>query len=184
MRCCLGDLDFRRASPAGFRNLGDTRLGCATEVPGRAKPLPNLDLTAFMDTPCAVLTPAQLTRLGDFEPPVPEQTDRGSRCSFNQKNVVMPGYSVGLNTKGISFEASKDNMKTTKVFRETDVAGYPAFGYDALGGTGVCSTVVRASAKATVIVTVVGDTTVSPELKDCFSVTEMVAMVVVTNLKS
>lgn len=158
--------------------------GCSAEVPGHAKALPDLDVSKFTDKPCSLLTPSQLAQLGDFANPVPRQEPDKSACELNPHNVGRAGYLVTLRTKGISFESARDNMKGSPEYRETDIAGYPAFSYSGSDTKGICTTSVRPSDKGALQVTVVGEPEFSPELEDSCGATEKAAALVVTNLKA
>ncbi|WP_045311459.1 DUF3558 family protein [Lentzea aerocolonigenes] len=156
--------------------------GCSTAVAGHAKPLPDLDVSRFTDKPCSLITPSQLNQLGDFETPVPQQEPGKSMCKLNPRRVFKPGYSLSVRQDSL-FESGRENTKGAPVYRETEVAGYPAFSYSGSDIGGVCSTVVRSSSRSSIQVTVVGEPEVSPELADACSATEKTAAVVVTNLK-
>lgn len=175
--------------------------GCSTKDPGRAtteSPTtettspsssrrasgPDLDISKFASRTCDLLTADQLARLGTFDHPETDDDAFGPGCRWGAKEVLKgAAYTVTLSTKGNTLESMMANARTEPVFRETTVAGYPAFSSDGTNGKGNCGTYVRTSSKDAVVVQISIENKDAPEYKDSCGATEKVAALVVENLK-
>lgn len=162
-----------------------TSPGTQTTSPSKSAPVsgPDLDLNKFASNPCDLLKADQLAQLGTFKAPTTRDAPLGPSCRWNPQNIKGATYSVTLSTKGNTFESMMENAKAGPVFKETVVAGYPAYNSDITNGKGNCATTVRTSGKDAVAVAIALENEDAPEYKDSCSFAEKAAALVVQNLK-
>ncbi|GAA0253265.1 hypothetical protein GCM10010492_62380 [Saccharothrix mutabilis subsp. mutabilis] len=135
------------ASTTGGGSTTTTKTSAKPSGPGA------LDLGKFASDPCTILTPAQLSPLGTFDPAEREDSPNGPGCAWIGTDVLKDStYRIVLVTKGPTLESYRENSKSLKVFRDATVAGYPAISYDTASGTKDCTTVIGSSDKDAVVV--------------------------------
>ncbi|MET8756302.1 DUF3558 domain-containing protein [Lentzea sp. NPDC004782] len=166
------------------RPTASNPTGTTPSSTSKAAPGPDLDLSKFTSRPCDLLTAAQLAQLGTFDPPTSGHQELGPGCRWEAKEVLKgAAYSVTLSTEGNTLESMREASKAEPVFRETTVAGYPAFSKDGTTGKGNCGTAVKTSSKEAIYVQISTLNKETPEYKDSCRATEKVAALVVQNLK-
>jgi len=142
----------------------------------------DLDLSKFADDPCRLLSTAELNTQDDFKEPKLNETPTGPSCIWDPKDSKRPAYVVTLSTKE-SLESLKEKAKSGRTFRETTVAGLPAFVSNTGDGKGTCDTTFRASSEEAVEVRITSHFTGNPEYKIACDISEKVAGLVVAKLK-
>lgn len=168
------------------RPTPETTSGATETTSTSKKPAsgPDLDLSKFAGDPCKLLKSDQLAQLGDFDPAKQRSNSLGPGCTWDPKDVTKgASYEITLSTKGNNLESMMKNAKTEPVFKETTVAGYPAFSSDGTNGKGNCGTYVGTSDKEAIVVQISLEDKTAPEYQDSCSATEKVAALVIQNLK-
>ncbi|MCP2247961.1 DUF3558 domain-containing protein [Lentzea aerocolonigenes] len=149
--------------------------GCSTSS--------DLDLSKFVDDPCRLFTGNELNPADEFHDPKLKDTSQGPHCFWGPKAMTRPGYSVTLSTKK-TFEELKEKARKGQTFRETTVAGYPAFVSNVGDGQGTCDTTVAASDGAAVEVQITTNFRAEPEYPIACELSEKLAGRVVEKLKA
>jgi len=149
--------------------------GCSTSS--------DLDLSKFVDDPCRLFTGNELNSKDEFHDPKLKDTWQGPSCFWGPKAVKRPAYMITLSTKK-TFDALKEQAGKGKTFRETTVAGYPAFVSDAGDGQGTCDTTISASDGAAVEVRITTNFKAEPEYPIACELSEKLAGRVVEKLKA
>lgn len=149
--------------------------GCSTSS--------DLDLSKFADDPCRLFTGKELNAADEFNAPKLKDTSQGPHCFWGTKAMTRPGYSVTFSTKE-TFEELKEKAKKGETFRETTVAGYPAFVSHVGDGQGTCDTTIAASGEAAVEVRISTNFLAEPEYPIACELSEKLAGRVVEKLKA
>jgi hypothetical protein len=168
--------------------------GCSTKDPGQARAElsatdaaapgasgSDIDLSKFAKDPCQLLTIDQLNAPDKIETEVYDGP-LGPTCIWSTKDLKRPGYKVALSTKR-PLEVLKEKSKDDKTFRETTVAGRPAFVHDFGDGKGTCATTVSTSDKDAVVVSMGSEFRGNPEYEIACDISEKLAGLVVEKLK-
>lgn len=166
--------------------------GCSTEIPVATPPaiettsphVAGIDLSKFAADPCQLLTIAQLNAQDEFNAPEPYEGPLGPTCIWETKDSKRPNYKVALTTKGRTLESLKEKAKDHKTFRETTVAGRPAFTSDFSDGKGTCTTTVSTSKQDAVVVSMGSEFSGNPEYLIACDISEKVAAIVIEKLTS
>lgn len=149
--------------------------GCSTSS--------DLDLSKFVDDPCRLFTSNELNSEDEFHNPKLKDTSQGPSCLWDPKAMKRPAYIVTLSTRK-TFEALKEKARKGKTFRETTVAGYPAFVSDSADGQGTCDTTISASGGDAVEVRITTNFRAEPEYPIACDLSEKLAGRVVEKLKA
>lgn len=157
-----------------------TTAAFATVVSGCSSS--DLDLSKFADDPCRLLSTDELNTQDDFKDPELNETPTGPSCIWDPKDSKRPAYVVTLSTKK-SLDSLKEKAKSLRTFRETTVAGLPAFISASTDGKGTCDTTFRASSEEAVEVRITSYFTGNPEYKIACDISEKIAGLVVEKLK-
>lgn len=165
--------------------------GCSPELPAASPPavettsphVASLDLGKFAADPCQLLTIDQLNTKDDFNAPKPYEGPLGPTCIWETKDSKRPNYKVALTTKGKTLASLKEKAKSHKTFRETTVAGRPAFTSDFGDGKGTCTTTVGTSSQDAVVVSMGSEFPSNPEYPIACDISERVAAIVIEKLK-
>ncbi|MEU7529735.1 DUF3558 domain-containing protein [Saccharothrix sp. NPDC042600] len=143
-----------------------------------------LDLQKFTGDPCTILTSAQVSALGTFDPAEREDSPYGPGCAWVGKDVLADStYRVVLVVKDATLDTYREENKSLPVFREATVSGYPAVSYDRGSGTRDCTTVIGTSDKDAVLIqTNVAEDDKTNAGKPC-DASEKLGVTVIGNLK-
>jgi Protein of unknown function (DUF3558) len=144
-----------------------------------------LDIAKYASAPCTILTSAQQAELTTFRESEAAEVGTGPNCTYRGKDVLENStFVVNFMTKAGKFEDSlEESSKKFPVFRETEVAGLPAFSFDSADGKRDCNTSFRTSDKDYILVQ--GSMAKNDKLNDgnpC-ATTERVAATIVGNLR-
>lgn len=157
--------------------------GCSSEIPGQATTTSDgLDLSKFVDDPCRLFTGNELNSEDEFKTPKLKDNSQGPSCFWDPVAMTRPAYIITFSTKK-TFEALEEKARKGKTFRETTVAGYPAFVSNIGDGQGTCDTTVSASGGAAVEVRITTNFRAEPEYPIACDLSEKLAGRVVEKLK-
>lgn len=159
--------------------------GCSAEVAGQANaPAESgLDLSKFADDPCRLFTGEELNSQDEFNAPKLKDTSQGPSCFWDPKAMTRPAYLITFSTKE-TFEALKKKARKGETFRETMVAGHPAFVSNIGDGQGTCDTTISASGGDAVEVRITTNFRAEPEYPIACDLSEKLAGRVVEKLKA
>ncbi|GLZ32141.1 hypothetical protein Lesp02_43290 [Lentzea sp. NBRC 105346] len=152
---------------------------------GEAPPVTGtpLSLDKFKTDPCTLLTPEQITQLGDMKPG--EKRDRSGQpqCIWHPKaptGAFSFTYTFSKSTLN-DYYKGKSNYP---YFKPAQVSGYPAASFDGIDGVhGDCSTVVALSDKTALMVQVNMSTKTAPNYSTPCTVSEKGAAIAIEGLK-
>lgn len=163
---------------------------CSTKDPGQATAgfsttdaaaTTDIDLSRFAADPCQLLTIEQLNTPDDLKAEVYDGP-LGPTCLWGTEDLKRPGYKVALSTSR-TLAVLKEKSKDDKTFRETTVAGRPAFVHDFGDGRGTCATTVGTSDKDAVVVSIGSEFSGNPEYLIACDISEKLAGLVVEKMK-
>jgi hypothetical protein len=143
----------------------------------------DLDLSKFVDDPCRLFTSNELNSQDEFNDPELNDTSQGPSCVWDPKDSKRPAYVVTMSTRK-TFEALKEQARKGKTFRETTVAGHPAFISDSANGKGTCDATISASGGDAVEVRITSHFPGNPEYPITCDLSEKLAGRVVEKLKA
>ncbi|MBP2334075.1 hypothetical protein JOF41_000253 [Saccharothrix coeruleofusca] len=143
-----------------------------------------LDISRYVDAPCGILKPDQVTALGTFREPEAGTSVSGPSCTYEGSDVLKDStYEIIFVNDGSTYEEIVDNSKSDPTFSQSDVSGVPIMSSDAIDGLRSCTTAIRTSDKDAILVQADIAKNDAENNGQACEATEKLAATVIANLK-
>lgn len=153
---------FAAAALAGCTNVGGTPTTAPTPPPTETSNTGStgspstveLDIAKYKAKPCDVLTPTQVTQLGNVKEPTTREGAAGPICKWSGKELLDDStYDIAIGT-ALAYDTALANSRQHPVFIETTIQGVRTFTSSTTDDTRTCTTVVDAGKSGSLLVTV------------------------------
>lgn len=166
-----------------------TALGACSSPAAETPPPPPAgtaepDIAKYVEAPCDVLEPEQVTALGAVKEPKAEKTANGSLCAYEGADAAKDStYRIEFITQGGGYDELVEERRAHPIFSQSTSSGVAITTSDRVNGLSSCDTVIRASGGAAVVVAISVPGEAAPDYGAACKATEEVTDTVVANLK-